>query len=104
MRLGQKMAQVLLLIATTSPSGIVDADTLTADGTFNRHRGNSINVLQCNLTYTFQFMPRKTRIILLQLTLGWWAFGTSIFANFDVNNGVLVLVGSGYNCKHYKCR
>jgi hypothetical protein len=78
---------------TTSPSGVVDADTLTADGTSNIHQTVSSAISFTNsTTYTYSVYVKKNTNNFIQLY-----FSASIggmFANFDLNNGVVGTLGT----------
>ena len=79
--------------STTSPSGITDADTLTADGTSNIHQTVSSAISFTNsTTYTYSVYVKKNTNNFIQLY-----FSASIggmFANFDLNNGVVGTLGT----------
>ena len=79
--------------STTSPSGIVDADTFTADGSSGEHRITQIISFTSGLTYTFSVYIKKNTNDFAQLTFGGGAFGNAPFANFNVNNGTLGSTG-----------
>ena len=79
--------------STTSPSGITDADTLTADGTSNRHEVTQLISFTSGLAYTFSVYIKKNTNDFAQLTLGGVAFSSLPFANFNVNNGTLGSTG-----------
>jgi hypothetical protein len=79
-----------------SPSGVQNADTLTADGTFNTHSiiqsGSAIN----GVTYTHSIYAKKGTNNFIQLAgTGAIYTGNNVFANFDLNNGVVGSVGAG---------
>jgi hypothetical protein len=78
---------------TTSPSGIVDADTLTADGTSNIHQTVSSAISFTNsTTYTYSVYVKKNTNNFIQLY-----FSASIggmFANFDLNSGSVGTLGT----------
>jgi hypothetical protein len=81
--------------STTSPSGLVNADTLTADGTSNLHQlqQSPISVIS-GTNYTCSIYAKKGTNNFIQILLGSGTFGTNVWANFDLNNGVLGSVGS----------
>jgi hypothetical protein len=79
-----------------SPSGVQNADTLTADGTLNFHSiaqsGSAIN----GVTYTHSIYAKKGTNNFIQLAgTGVIYTGGNVFANFDLNNGVVGSVGAG---------
>jgi hypothetical protein len=79
-----------------SPSGIQNADTFTADGTLSIHliaqTGSAIN----GVTYTHSIYAKKGTNNFIQLTgTGVIYTGGNVFANFDLNNGVVGSVGAG---------
>jgi hypothetical protein len=81
---------------TIAPNGTLTADTLSGDGTFNAHllaqTGGGIN----GVTYTHSVYAKKGSNNFIQLT-GTGAIYTAnnVFANFDLNNGVVGSVGAG---------
>jgi hypothetical protein len=81
---------------TTAPNGTLTADTLTGNGTSNLHTvlqsANAIN----GITYTHSVYAKKGTNNFIQL-IGGAAIYTSglVFANFDLNNGVVGSVGAG---------
>jgi hypothetical protein len=81
--------------STTSPSGLVNADTLTADGTSNLHQIQqaSISVIS-GTNYTCSIYAKKGTNNFIQLLLGSGTFGTNVWENFDLNNGVVGSTGS----------
>jgi hypothetical protein len=80
---------------TTSPSGVQNADTLTADGNFGPKRTEqTLNVIS-GTTYTYSVYAKKNTNNFIQLTGFDSGFGTVVFANFDLNNGVVGSVGVG---------
>jgi hypothetical protein len=80
--------------STTSPSGITDADTLTADGTSNRHEVTQIISFTSGLTYTFSVYIKKNTNNFVQILFSGAIFSVNSWANFDLNSGVLGSVGS----------
>jgi hypothetical protein len=81
---------------TIAPNGTLTANTLSGDGTFNAHllaqTGGGIN----GVTYTHSVYAKKGSNNFIQLT-GTGAIYTAnnVFANFDLNNGVVGSVGAG---------
>jgi hypothetical protein len=78
--------------STTSPSGVINADTLAADGTFNQHFVNQLNSFTLGVSYTLSVYLKKGTNNFAQL----YAFSTigGMFANFDLNNGVVGTLGT----------
>ena len=91
-----KTASSVTANTTTSPNGVQDADTLTADGSFGLHAltqaGNSIN----GTTYTHSIYAKKNTNDFIQLFGTFSIYTTStVYANFDLNLGVVGSVGAG---------
>ena len=81
---------------TISPSGVVNADTITADGTNVSHylyNNNLYSVISGN-RYTISTYAKKNTNNFIQLTGFFTTFGANVWANFDLNNGVLGSIGS----------
>jgi hypothetical protein len=91
-----KVAASVTANSTTSPSGLSNADTLTADGTSNSHQiqQTPISVIS-GTTYTYSVYAKKNTNNFIQLTGFDAGFGLIVFANFDLNNGVVGSVGVG---------
>jgi hypothetical protein len=91
-----KLASTITGNSTTSPSGLTNADTFSADGTFASHllaqTGNATN----GVTYTHSVYAKKGTNNFIQLvgTSGIYT-AANVFANFDLNNGVVGSVGAG---------
>ena len=81
--------------STISPSGIVNADTLTGDGTSNVHFMRQDITIVSGSSYTTSFYAKKGTNNFLQIYYGGGGFATNTSANFDLNNGVLGTVGAG---------
>ena len=79
--------------STTSPSGVVDADTLTADGSSNVHQvvSNSISFTSAT-SYTLTAYAKKNTNNFVQIYVA--ASVGGMFANFDLNNGVVGTLGT----------
>jgi hypothetical protein len=91
-----KNASSVTANSAISPSGIQNADTLTADGTLNFHTIIQSGSATSGVTYTHSIYAKKNTNNFIQL------FGTgtiyttaTIFANFDLNLGVVGSVGVG---------
>jgi hypothetical protein len=89
-----KLATSVTANSTTSPSGIVNAETLTADGTLSRHYVAQSNTITSGVTYTHSIYAKKNTNNFIQLGGGFAGFGTNVWANFDLNNGVVGSIGS----------
>jgi hypothetical protein len=79
---------------TTSPSGLTNADTLTADGTSSFHQAAQLVSGVLNTTYTFSVYAKKNTNNFIQLIPQGAIGGTNLWANFDLNNGVVGSTGS----------
>jgi hypothetical protein len=80
--------------STTSPSGVQNADTLTGDGILGLHRfGQIISVVNAT-NYSFSVYAKKSTNNFIQLFTSDAAFGLNVWANFDLNNGVVGTIGS----------
>jgi hypothetical protein len=91
-----KSATSVTANTTTAPNGTLTADTFTADGTSNIHliaqSGSAIN----GVTYTHSIYAKKGTNNFIQLAgTGVIYTGNNVFANFDLNNGVVGSVGAG---------
>ena len=88
-----KTASSVTANSTTSPSGVVDADTLTADGTSSRHDAFFAPSVTSGTSYTLSVYAKKGTNDFLQLSTG-AGFGSNAFANFNLNTGALGTIGS----------
>jgi len=88
-----KIASTITANSTTSPSGITNADTFSADGTSSSHlvQTNSISVAS-GTTYTSVIYAKKNTNNFLQIISASTTGG--MFANFDLANGVVGSVGT----------
>lgn len=79
-----------------SPDGTVNADTITGDGTTTIHSINKFGNGTSGTTYVHTIYAKKNTNNFLQIA-GTTALYTSglVFANFDLNNGVVGSVGGG---------
>ena len=79
---------------TTSPDGTTNADTLIADGTSNQHyiAQATVGNLISGSTYSYTIYAKKNTNDFIQL----WIPGTfgGMFANFDLNSGVVGTLGN----------
>ena len=89
-----KQASTITPNSTTSPSGIVNADTLTGDGTLNTHQLGQIISVTSAVNYSFSIYFKKGTNNFVQLLGSTGAFGTNFWANYDLNNGVVGSIGS----------
>jgi hypothetical protein len=79
--------------ATISPSGSMDADRFTGDGTLGSHRVAQGVSITSGSAYTISCYVKKDTNDFFQFYLTAGNFGSNAFANFDVNNGVLGTLG-----------
>ena len=81
--------------STTSPDGNTTADTFTADGSNNQHYvvGDTSGTITSGSSCTYTIYAKKNTNNFIQL----WISNTfgGMFANFDLNNGVVGTVGIG---------
>ena len=91
-----KTASNVTANSAISPSGVQNADTLTGDGTFALHAINQSGSATSGVTYTHSIYAKKNTNNFIQL-LGTGSIYTTatIFANFDLNLGVVGSVGVG---------
>jgi hypothetical protein len=78
--------------STTSPSGLVNADTLTSDGSSAQHIISQSTTFTQGVSYTLSVYLKKGTNNFAQL----YSFVSNggMFANFDLNNGVVGSVGT----------
>ena len=79
---------------TTSPNGTTTADTLTGDGSANAKFIFQQSALVSGTTYSFSCYIKKGTNNFAQLIAGSVAFGLNVFANFDLDTGVVGSIGS----------
>jgi hypothetical protein len=81
--------------STTSPDGNTTADTFTADGSNNQHYvgGATSGTITSGSSCTYTIYAKKNTNNFIQL----WIANTfgGMFANFDLNNGVVGTLGTG---------
>ena len=87
-----KSASTVTANETTSPSGILDADNLTANGLLNLHSVLSNFISVTNTPTTLSVYAKKNTNNFIQLAVTNGAGG--MFANFDIENGVVGSVGT----------
>jgi hypothetical protein len=80
--------------ATTSPDGTTNADSFIGNGSNAEH-----SILQSlsfigGTTYTISFYAKKNTNNFIQVVGASSAFGANVWANFDLNSGVVGSVGS----------
>jgi hypothetical protein len=91
-----KNASSVTANSAISPSGVQNADTLTGDGTFALHAINQSGSATSGVTYTHSIYAKKGTNNFIQLAgTGAIYTGGNVFANFDLNNGVVGSVGAG---------
>lgn len=83
--------------ATTSPSGVLTADRMTANGTSNIHQINlnGFATLTAGVTYTTSIYAKADTNNFIQITGTGLVYSSTTFANFDLANGVVGAVGAG---------
>ena len=93
-----------------SPNGVQNADTFSSDGSTSFHILQQITAVNIGTTYSMSVFAKKSTNNFLQIFGGGLNFGVNIFANFDLNNGVIGTVGSSttarienYGNGWYKC-
>jgi hypothetical protein len=89
-----KNAATITANSTTSPSGLSNADTMTGDGTSLFHGISQNASVVSGTTYTISVYAKKNTNNFIQIIGGIVTFGSNVWANFDLNNGVVGSVGS----------
>jgi hypothetical protein len=89
-----KINTVVSANSTTSPSGVMNADTITGDGILGNHQATQSISYTSGLSYTYSIYAKKGTNNFIQFTSSFSAFGANSYANFDLNNGVLGTIGS----------
>lgn len=83
---------------SASPTGMSSADRMTGNGVSGEHRVAVSNAsFTSGLTYTLSFFVKKDTNDFVQITLNAIAFGSTSFANFNINTGSIGFVGAGTN-------
>ena len=79
------------------PDGYSSADTFTADGTLNEHqlRSNGVISLTSGTTYTTSIFVKAGTNNFVQFVGSGTPYLSTVYANFDVANGVIGDVGAG---------
>jgi hypothetical protein len=85
--------------ATTSPDGTTNSDSFIGNGSNAEH-----SILQSlsfigGTTYTISFYAKKNTNNFIQVVGASSAFGANVWANFDLNSGVVGSVGSSTTAK-----
>ena len=79
-----------------SPSGLLNADTITGDGNLTLHQTFQTNISYVSgSTYTFSVYVKKGTNDFIQISLPNNTFFSLRFANFDINTGVIGNVSAG---------
>jgi hypothetical protein len=89
-----KTATNITANTTTAPNGTLTADTLTADGTSSFHQAAQLVPATSGMTYTFSVYAKKNTNNFIQLIPQGAIGGTNLWANFDLNSGVVGSTGS----------
>ena len=89
-----KLGSTITANSTTSPSGAVDADTITRDGTSQFNPLSQAISVTTGTTYTFSVYAKKGTNNFIQIFSASALFTVNFFANFDLNTGVVGSVGS----------
>jgi hypothetical protein len=88
-----KINSVITTNSATSPSGNLTADTLSGNGTSGiTYLFQSPNVVS-NTNYTISVFAKKNQTDFIQI-FGSGGFGSTVFANFDLVNGVIGTTGT----------
>ena len=89
-----KTALTVTANTTISPSGIQDADTILGNGTSSSRGVSQIISVTSGTTYSTSFYVKKNTNNFVQILFSGAIFSTNVWANFDLNSGVLGSVGS----------
>jgi hypothetical protein len=100
---------------TSNPNGLTTADTIAESAVANNFRINGSNIsITSGITYTASVFLKKgdgaTAPNIMQLTFAGLQFGTSQYANFNINTGTIGAIGTGavatienYGSGWYRC-
>jgi hypothetical protein len=100
---------------TSNPNGLTTADTIAESAVANNFRINGSNIsITSGITYTASVFLKKgdgaTAPNIMQLTFAGLEFGTSQYANFNINTGTIGAIGTGavatienYGSGWYRC-
>ena len=89
-----KISTSITANSTTSPSGIVDADTYIGSGATSQKFLFQNASITSGTTYTMSVYAKKNTNNFLQLAGENSTFGLNVWANFDLNNGLVGSTGS----------
>jgi len=89
-----KTASSITTNTTTSPDGNTTADTLTGDGTSSLHGLEQSISVTSGVTYSWSIYAKKNTNNFLQIVASSGRFGSNVWANFDLDSGVIGSVGS----------
>ena len=81
--------------STTSPDGSSNADTFVGNGVLGLHGITRTVTVTINTVYTISVYAKKNTNDFIQIAAAALLFGSSVYANFDLNNGVVGSVGTG---------
>lgn len=81
--------------STTSPDGSSNADTFIGNGVMGLHGITRTVTVTINTVYTISVYAKKNTNDFIQIAAAAGLFGSSVYANFDLNNGVVGSVGTG---------
>jgi len=87
-----KLSSTITANSTTSPSGVQNADTFSGDGLLAQHQLQGTSPVVSGTTYTYTIYAKKNTNNFIQLFTTNSAGG--MFANFDLNNGVVGTLGT----------
>lgn len=79
---------------TTSPSGVVDADTVEGNGVLLVHQIQQNISYTTGLSYSASIYAKKNTNNFIQIVFAASTFGANAFANFDLNSGAVGTIGS----------
>jgi hypothetical protein len=91
-----KQASTITPNTAISPSGILNADTFTANGLLAEHNiiQGGISTLTSGSTYTTSIYAKKNTNNFIQIVGTGGVYGGNTWVNFDLNNGTVGLSGS----------
>jgi hypothetical protein len=89
-----KIRSLVISDTTTSPSGLTNADTWQGDGSSGAKYVIQTASIVSGTTYTISIYAKKNTNNFIQLFGGAATFGANVWANFDLNNGVVGSIGS----------
>ena len=89
-----KNAATITANTTNAPNGTTTADSLVGDGSTNNHRVELAGAITSGAIYTVSIYAKKNTNDFLQIFSFSSPFGVNVFANFNLNTGVVGTVGS----------